>query len=353
MGQRRQTGKDGGSHGAVSPYPASWIDRLVRRIDRQAVPGWLVYAALLPLIALLNNAVFWLDGSLPAGTLDRVRSTDAVYTLFFFALYHHLSLVAGNSFRGFQSLLRGTKSDLPTAEYSLTVLPRSQGWWAIGLGTALAIASIQSDAAAFGLDDARTALPMAYQYAVTSLAFSSVFAVMIQTTRQMRLVTQLHQQATNINLFQLAPVHAMASLSAWAGIGLALFMLFNAVAESSNITELNLAFLAVMAILAGSVFLVPLLGMRKRLGSEKARLASETNEAIQLTIGRIHGRVKADKVKDVSELNAVLSALVVERGLIERISTWPWEASTLRGVASSVLLPILFLLVTRLLERLI
>jgi hypothetical protein len=63
--------------------------------------------------------------------------------------------------------------------------------------------------------------------------------------------------------------------------------------------------------------------------------------------------VNSDKYDDMGGLNSALSALVAERGLLQGISTWPWEVSTLGGFVSSLLLPIVLLFVARLLERLL
>jgi hypothetical protein len=178
-------------------------------------------------------------------------------------------------------------------------------------------------------------------------------AVVMQTIRQLRLVTELHRRASGIDLFQLGPVHALATLSARAGIGLTVFMLFFAIAEASTFTDLNLLLLIGMALLAISVFLIPLLGMRSRLRDEKASLIGGVNAGIERTVGRIHYRVNSDKYDDMGGLNSALSALVAERGLLQGISTWPWEVSTLGGFVSSLLLPIVLLFVARLLERLL
>lgn len=98
---------------------------------------------------------------------------------------------------------------------------------------------------------------------------------------------------------------------------------------------------------------MPLLGMRNRLKVEKAHLLSGTNESIQVTINRIHNLVNSNEYEDIGGLNTALSALIVERELISGISTMPWDPSTVRGFASTLLLPILLWLVTRLLERFI
>jgi hypothetical protein len=74
---------------------------------------------------------------------------------------------------------------------------------------------------------------------------------------------------------------------------------------------------------------------------------------MKMTISRIHGQINADDYKNIAGLNTAMSALVVERDIIGGISIWPWQASTLRGFATTLLLPIFLWLVTRPLDRLI
>jgi hypothetical protein len=334
-------------------YSASWIDRLIQWINRIPGPSWLFYIALLLTGAFLNNAVRWLDGSLEVGSFIPLRVFDAGYLVIYLALYHHLKLVAGRSFQAFRPVLKAPDADLQAVEYRLTTLPRWLGWLAALLGLVLTVGTLQAEPESFGLDVSRTLSIALFLYPFTIFTFSTTFALMIQTIRQLRLVNNLHRQATEINLFQLAPVHAFASLTSRTGIGLVIFIVFSGLIESSNITEGNLIGLVVAGFLAIVVFTVPLIGMRNRLKVEKARLLSDTNESIQVTIGRIHHQVNSNEYEDIGGLSTALSALIVERNLIAGISTMPWEASTLRGFASTLLLPIFLWLVTTLLERLI
>ncbi|HLE51551.1 MAG TPA: hypothetical protein VI755_05790 [Anaerolineales bacterium] len=335
------------------PYASSWIDRLIQWISRIPGPAWLIYVAALLAFALLNNAVFWLDGSLAAGSFDRIRVLDSGFIVYFVALYHHLSLVAGRSFQDFRPVLKTADSDIRILEYRLTTFPRQLGWLAILVGIGLGIVSVQSDPGSYGLDVAMTLLPVVYQSAAQIFVISALVALILQIIRQLRLVIDLHRQAAEIDLFQLAPVHAFASLTARAGIGLVVFMVFNGLLEYSEITGAPLYVMVIVGGLAIFVFVMPLLGMRNRLKAEKARLLSVTNEALKVTIGRIHDQVNSNQQEDIAGLNTAMNALIVERNLIEGISTWPWEPSTLRGFASTLLLPIFLWLVTRLLERLI
>ena len=218
------------------PYPRSWIDRLVQGINRIPGPTWLFYIVALLTFALLGNAVFWVDGSLEVGEFEPVRVLGSFFWGFPVALYHHLSLVAGWSFRDFRPLLKSSESELRTLEYRLTTLPRRLGWLAILIGIAGGIASVQSDPETYGLDKAMTLLPEMYSYVAQSFVIAAGVALIAQIIRQLRLVNELHRQVSEIDLFQLAPVHAFATLTARAGIGLLIFMVFNTLLEISNIT---------------------------------------------------------------------------------------------------------------------
>jgi hypothetical protein len=353
MSQENTTPLTAHAYEADVPYPPSWIDRLIQRIIGFPGPSWMYYVATLLIFAFLNNAVRWIDGSLQVGTFLPVRLADAGYLVIPIALYHHLSRVADRSFQAYRTVLKGPDADLHLLKLRLTTLPRRMGWLVFLLGLGLAIASLQTQREAYGIDVAKTLLPLVFLYPVVIVSFSSIFALLLQTIRQLLQVNHLHRRATGINLFQLAPAHALASLTARAGISMIIFIVFSGLTESSNITDLNLILLIVMGILALFVFITPLLGMRNRLVDEKLRLISETNEAIQVTIKRIHDQVNSNDYVDIEGHNTALSALVVERDIIEGISTWPWDPGTLRGFASTLLLPIFLWLVTRLLERLI
>jgi hypothetical protein len=217
MTQAVATSLDTDLHELETPFPRSWMDHLVHWISRIPGPTWLFYVALFLIGAFLNNAARWLDGLLEAGLFIPLRVFDAGYLVIFLALYHHLSLVASRSFRIFQPVLKASDSDLRILEYQLTTLPRRLGWLAIPLGLGIAVASLQTDAEAFGLVGSRTTMTALFLYPFTIFAFSTMVALAIQTIRQLRLVIDLHRRATEINLFQLAPAHAFASLTARTG----------------------------------------------------------------------------------------------------------------------------------------
>jgi hypothetical protein len=339
---------------AQIPYPKSWMDSLIQWIQRVSGPTWLFYTLVAISVAFMNNAVFWLDGSHPVGWFDPVRIKDTGYIVFFIALYHHLSLVAQRSLQKFRPVLKVTEAEEHDLEYRLTILPQSLGWLAASMGVVLGILSVQSDPIAYGLDLANTIIPTIYQAAAQIFVIACLSGLIYQLIRQMRLVNNLHGRASEIDLFQLAPAHAFSTLTARAGIGLSLFIVFNLLVGLTEAgTGAPLYVMAVVGGLAVAVFGIPLLGMRNRLKHEKAQLLSATNTAIKQVIQRIHDQVNSNGYQNIAGLDTTLSALIKEREILSGISTWPWDPSTFRGFASSLLLPIFLWLVTRLLERLL
>jgi hypothetical protein len=338
------------------PYPSSWMDSLKGRIQAIPGPSWLFYAVTLLGVAILNNVVFWIDGSLSPGSFLLARLIDSGYIVFPSALYHYLTSVAGRSVQAFRPILKAPGSDQDSLEYQMMNLPRRFGWLAIVLGCGIAVPGVLTDPASVGASAAITVLPIIYQSIALSITISSVLVVMFQTFRQLRLVVDLHRKASEINLFDIAPTHTFANLTARASlglIGLVLFIALGGLVEQTGLDETQLIFITVMGILAVAMFFLPLLGMRNRLKDEKARLLRETHLKLQQTIGRVHDQVDSNQYETMSDLKEAMSALMEERNLIIGISTWPWDPGTFRGFATTILLPITLWLVTRLLERII
>jgi hypothetical protein len=61
--------------------------------------------------------------------------------------------------------------------------------------------------------------------------------------------------------------------------------------------------------------------------------------------------VDADDLARMDGLNKALASLVVERDLLARLPTWPWQPGTLGAFATAIVLPVALFLVTRALER--
>ena len=338
------------------PYPPSWIDALVAWVGRLPGPAWAAYLVAFVGFAVLNNVVFWLDGSLASGTFDFTRTVDAFYLVYFLALYHHLGSVAGRCLQEFGPLLDASPEERAASAWRLTRLPRRVGWVAVLFGLLVGVDAATSAGAAMGLglDVARTPLPFVYQGLAMAFSAATLGAVAMQVVRQLRIVGALHRSATGIDLFHLRPAHAFATLTARAGSGLVGFVIVNSLIGSVDAAGAAPLFVSVtLSALAVLAFVLPLLGLRERLKAEKERALARVDDGIKATLARLHEQVEAGRHDDVGGLNTALNALLTSRKVVAGISTWPWESETIRSFASTLLLPIALWLVTRLLGRLV
>jgi hypothetical protein len=100
-----------------------------------------------------------------------------------------------------------------------------------------------------------------------------------------------------------------------------------------------------------AAFLLPLLGMHGRLVAEKARPEVEVNQGMETAYEELQKQVRNKTYTHVDELEKALSGMVRMREVIARLSTWPWQPETLRGVLAAVGLPIVIWLIQYGLQR--
>jgi hypothetical protein len=109
----------------------------------------------------------------------------------------------------------------------------------------------------------------------------------------------------------------------------------------------------VFLLLSIAVFILPVIGIKNRIDEEKERALGEVTDLLQVTTERLHGMVRNSEHKGLKRVEKATAALIRERELLKKVSTWPWDPATVRGFASALLLPIFLWTVTRLLERFI
>ncbi|MEW5939387.1 MAG: hypothetical protein AB1750_06990, partial [Chloroflexota bacterium] len=190
------------------------------------------------------------------------------------------------------------------------------------------------------------------------IKISLFFVLIFHSVQQVRLIARIHREAANVNLYQSDTHHAFSRLTVRAAIGLVLPLyayLFIAVLfnnfGTSRMSAVDIGIVAFAVLIAVGVFVLPLLGMRRRLVNEKERLLIEANRQFDATTRKLHQRLEADHMEKMDDFNKALASLVIEKDTLKKISTWPWEAETMRGFLSSVGLPILLWFVTTYLGR--
>jgi hypothetical protein len=341
----------------TQPYPPSWVDHLIALIERLPGPAWLFYVLLLLALILVNNALQWWDGTLPLGTFHRVRITDPFYLVYSLALIHYLNSVARRALEDFRPAMEIDESAYARLRYELTTIPAYGGLVTLGIGAIIGISIVLATPADFGVFASSSAVTIIFEgVMIASFGAATLVTLLYHTIRQLHLVSQIHRRAAHIDLFQLAPVYAFSALTAHTGIGLYFFSLFIIAADpvmamASHPVAIGVT--AALMLVGTASFVLPLNGMHRRLVEEKERLIAEANRRIVALIAKLHQQVDTDSLERSGELNSAMTALITERDLLDKISTWPWKPTTLRGFASSVMLPIVLWFITRYLGQFI
>lgn len=334
-------------------YQPSWIDRLIQWIDRLPGPAWVFYVVGTLALTLLITVVLWIDGSVPTGSFGSFQGIFPPFVFYFLALYHYLTRVGSRSLQQYRPWLQADEAELAEIEYEMAALPRGLGWLAIIIAL-VTLPSFFLSGQAFGDRDPNTALP--YIVAAISAEFfgATIFCLIIRSLRQLRMVHRLHSRATNISLLKLDPAHAFSGLTARTGIGIILLLALAYLRDPSGFsgTFVVLGYI-VMAVPAIVVFFVPVMGMRDRLAEEKKRALDELGDLLQASGDRLDERIREDDYSDLQGVETAMRALIRKREMLEKIPTWPWNPGTVRGFASTLLLPIILWLITRLLGRFI
>jgi hypothetical protein len=172
------------------------------------------------------------------------------------------------------------------------------------------------------------------------------------TVRQLRLISQIQDQMTEIDVFQLDPLMAFSGVTARTGMIVLGIGYLLAAPEPAPFDWAVIAFVAISIVLGIAAFVLPMYGMHGRIAHEKTRLLSLANRDLQAALTEVSSRAQARDLTNADALNQQLSSLITQRDVIAGIPTWPWEPTTVRGFATAVVLPIALWLVFRAFEQL-
>jgi len=335
----------------IPPYPPSWLNRLIDWVDRRRGPLWIYYVAGIGLMAL----VLGLGDVITLGSLQVTTGTGAllyaVYPVYFVALMHYLDRQATQALGRFRPALDVRDDEYARLAYRLTTVPATGAWIATALGIPLAVV--------FGLSGETLPLsPARLPIVVLSVVFTeftiACFLILgFHTIRQLRQVSELHRAAATINLLQPRPTYAFSRLTSRTAIGVLAFLYFDFLVNppTPGVALPYFVFTAAAVLLMSAAFLWPLLGMHQRLAAEKVRLESEVNQGVETVYQDLQRQAKRKTYKNVDELDKALAGFLRMRDVVARLSTWPWQPETLRGVLAAVGLPILIWLIQYGLQR--
>jgi hypothetical protein len=323
------------------PYPPSWFDRLTHWIDQ--LPGSFVWPYLVVCLALLvlAAALLALEGeTLSVGTLF-AHSVP----FYGFWLLHHLDHRAAVSLEEYRSAFTGDETALYDVRCRMTTLPARPALLVTLIAAALGVGiSIP-----WGFGAYFSLLDRLQFYA--SMAFAGLY--IYHSIRQLRLVRQLYATRTRVDLHNVSPLYAFSTLSAHTAIGGLLIISGAVLITPEGLVGPFLPAAALFSLMAVLAFLLPLMGLHRRLANAKDEELGEISRRWQLCIGEVYRRIDDGDLAAADHVNTTLSALERARTVVERVPTWPWRPDTLRGVMAALVLPVFLRLVQVGLERLL
>ena len=337
---------------AAQLYPPSFVDRLMALIERLPGSTWVFYLLATVVIVAVSHGLRWSDGTIPTGTIDTYRLTNDFLTIYGLAILHLLNSTARRSLEDFRPALGKLEAEYEKLRYGLTVLSPRIVYITTGIGFLLTALNIADNPEGWGITDETSLATDVFSVLQATLQLVSSIGFGVQAIRQVRLIAYIHRSATNINLYESDSHHAFSRLTARAALALVAPIYFMSLISylkegGIEVTSTSTKFMIVFAMLvSAAVFILPLLGMRRRLVEEKNRLMVESDRRFEATARMLHERVDGKSLEKMDDLNKTMASLILEKDTLKKISTMPWEAETMRGFLSSVGLPILLWFVT-------
>jgi hypothetical protein len=337
------------------PYAPGWLDQLIDLICTLPGPIWLYYLVVYAVGTVLVNCGRWASGQLPLGSWDFVPHTAVVWVSFLLPMVDYLDQTATASLADFRPALQIDDAEYAKLTYALTNAPRLPVFFASAIWFTVA-------AVAFWIGYP-TLHPLFATWEIAAVAFTFLMggAAGYHTVHQLRMVSNLYARVQSVDLFRLEPLYAFSRLTArtaacWLVISFGSLLLLPT-QLSLKIFSLDFSFgifilvYALYTLVVLSAFVLPLLGIHRLIAAEKERQQLEANHRLDLVIHKIYLGVDADNLDGADAVNKTLNSLITARDLLEKIPAWPWQPGTLRGIATTILLPLVLWLVQQLLSR--
>ncbi len=169
---------------------------------------------------------------------------------------------------------------------------------------------------------------------------------------KLRMFTMLANQHARVRLFNLRPLQALSKFSGAIALGLLAAVYGWIVINPELLREwLVILFLLGVTGLAALVFLLPLLGLHRRMVAEKDILLQTLDQRFEDSFAAFDRALAAQDGKAIELLSAKLSGMQIQYERLDSIPTWPWKPETAQLVTTAIALPMLIALAIFVLEQ--
>jgi hypothetical protein len=209
----------------------------------------------------------------------------------------------------------------------------------------------------FGLNASPTALAFMLVTFVPTLWFW--FTLIYHTIHQMRTVSRIFTRQSQVDLYRLQPVYALAGLTAVTALGFAVYTYPWLADPGLQAGALPTAYATVVFLTLPFyvwpilIFVWPLWGAHRILVERKEAELADVGRRRESITQRFHKRAERDPLSGMDEFHKALVTIDLEAAALEKIPTWPWPHGMFRNLLAAFLLPVFLWLVQFGLQRLL
>ena len=350
------------STAAAAPWArpgTSWIDWVIAPIEAVPGPAWAVYLIAIVILAAADHAARWLAGELPLGEVRPIFVIDASFGPLFMASIHALNGVARGALKTIRPALLVDESAAAALGLAIERTPRMWATAAAVGGVLAGAASVVGSPTNIGLNENSPVFIWVVAMVFRATSFVGGLAFVAHALHQLAAVSRIHRDLIRVELFQLEPLYAFSRLTSWTGILPVAIVVYGVASVASTavgaftFSLVDVLTVGIIWLVAIASFLLPMLGLHGRIVVAKRTRLEEANAALDRAIVEVATRVGDGRFEGMKDASDGLAASTSAVATIRRISTWPWDAGTLRGFLGAIGLPVLIWTITALLGRLI
>jgi hypothetical protein len=322
-------------------------------VERLPIPYFGFYVAFYVVIVTTQVVLLWLDGSLPVGEIAAIVFIQNIWFTFIGAFWHFARRSGMVAIDRFRPALQLSERDFAALRYRFTHLSARTGWLLTLFGAILLYFVLPVFEPYYG--------PLFFSPLTrfSTLGFSLLImpfnlGAFYSVVRMLFSIDPIYAKVKYINLFNLTPLYALSGFTSRMGMVFIIFLMINLLTPyfvETVTSEVGTFYIFFNSIFAVLVFVLPLLGIHRRLELAKAQAAEANNDLIESGFARMHALVRLGKHSQVPNLRTSNSALLEYRHELGKISTWPWDTATLRTFITALAVPMTIWVVQQVLLR--
>lgn len=337
------------------PYPPSWLEWLLARLLRVRAPTWTLFLGLGLGLLLLVSLVKWNDGAYPPGTIFLNHAVLAAIVALTFMVTHVTDVIGQSALHDMRPALIVDEAEYDSLRYQLVTAP-APGAFLASLGGLAALGLwllSERDSDVFQTLKLFTSpLATVLDGLILGFVFASIGVAVYGFIHMLRLMNQIYTTYIRIDLFYPDPLYGFSRITAFLGLSLTVAEYAWLLTSPSILNQpLGQALAIGVPLVAGVIFLVPLLGLHNKLVDEKSQRQAELAVCVDDTIAKLHRAVRDGKDTEVEKWSKTLQSLNTAEQRLDRIPTWPWRPETPRLMATALLLPSILWFIQRFLGR--